>query len=326
MPDPFDFSTSIRHTDATAHASSLGREYEPVGIGPADTLHRGNIDAIRLRGGAILNLVDIIDIRDYTSSMTVQPGFAVLLCLTGSIKVSAGGVTTEIGAIPTSGGETAQGIFSRFTRTERISRTTGGRGLRCVEILLPPDWFENAGLDGLAHDLLHTHLMHERWPLTPRQIRLAEQMLRPPQCADALRDLYLESHAGEALAEMLRILCDVPRTERKPLLKLRDRQRMGVVKALLDTDEGKKLPLPRIAALHGTNVNALQRQFQSAFGVTVFQYIREQRLASAREALEEAGVSVAQAAHIAGYASPASFATAFRNRFGRPPKEMRGNT
>jgi AraC-like DNA-binding protein len=55
----------------------------------------------------------------------------------------------------------------------------------------------------------------------------------------------------------------------------------------------------------------------------VFDYVRVRKLEQAREVLERDGVSVAQAAYIAGYASPANFATAFKRQFGTSPKNVR---
>jgi AraC-like DNA-binding protein len=70
-------------------------------------------------------------------------------------------------------------------------------------------------------------------------------------------------------------------------------------------------------------VNTLQRHFRAMWGTTVAQYLREGRLSRARLALERDGISVAQAACIAGYGSAANFATAFRRRFGVPPGQVR---
>ena len=67
----------------------------------------------------------------------------------------------------------------------------------------------------------------------------------------------------------------------------------------------------------------LQRQFRAVFGTTVFAYLRECRLLRARRALEHDGVTVGQAAMVAGYTSAANFATAYKRRFGHAPKLAR---
>jgi AraC-like DNA-binding protein len=67
----------------------------------------------------------------------------------------------------------------------------------------------------------------------------------------------------------------------------------------------------------------LQRQFRSVYGTTVFEFLRECRLQRARQALERDGITVGQAALLAGYTSAANFATAYRRRFGLAPKLAR---
>lgn len=71
------------------------------------------------------------------------------------------------------------------------------------------------------------------------------------------------------------------------------------------------------------NANTLQRQFRSVYGTTVFEHLRECHLQRARQALEHDGITVGQAALVAGYTSAANFATAYRRRFGLPPKLAR---
>lgn len=73
----------------------------------------------------------------------------------------------------------------------------------------------------------------------------------------------------------------------------------------------------------GMNANSLQRQFRAVYGTTIFDHMRESRLQRARQALEGEGVTVGQAAMIAGYTSAANFAIAYRRRFGLSPKWVR---
>jgi AraC-like DNA-binding protein len=58
--------------------------------------------------------------------------------------------------------------------------------------------------------------------------------------------------------------------------------------------------------------------------MTVFDYLRRARLLRARQALEREGRSIIEAAAIAGYTSPANFATAYRRRFGITPRQSQG--
>lgn len=60
-----------------------------------------------------------------------------------------------------------------------------------------------------------------------------------------------------------------------------------------------------------------------AFGTTVFDYLRRNRLLRARDALERDRCSIIAAAELAGYTSPANFATAYRRQFGMTPRQSR---
>lgn len=57
--------------------------------------------------------------------------------------------------------------------------------------------------------------------------------------------------------------------------------------------------------------------------MTVFAYIRGERLAKACAALERTGVTIAEAAYAAGYADPANFTVAFKRLYGVSPKHRR---
>ncbi len=98
---------------------------------------------------------------------------------------------------------------------------------------------------------------------------------------------------------------------------------MMALRELLDEGGADALSLAQIAARACISVNTLQRHFRAMWGTTVAQYLRERKLARARLALEVDGVSVTQAAWLAGYNSAANFATAFRRRFGMTPGQVR---
>lgn len=82
--------------------------------------------------------------------------------------------------------------------------------------------------------------------------------------------------------------------------------------------------IEEIARNAGMSSSSLQRHFRAAFGMTVFEFIRNARLDEARRVLMQDGVSVSEAAYRAGYSNAANFATAFKRRFGISPKHVRG--
>jgi AraC-like DNA-binding protein len=106
-------------------------------------------------------------------------------------------------------------------------------------------------------------------------------------------------------------------------LKPFDLRRLKLVESFLDGLDGDLPSLEEIARQGGVSVSTLRRLFMAAHGMTVFDYVRRRGLERARFALERQGASVSEAAYIAGYASPANFATAFKRAFGVTPTEIR---
>lgn len=77
--------------------------------------------------------------------------------------------------------------------------------------------------------------------------------------------------------------------------------------------------LTELAKLVGINDRKLKQGFREVFGTTVFGYLRDRRLEQAQELLLSGQMQVKDAAKTVGYASPTSFNTAFRKKFGIAP-------
>jgi len=66
-----------------------------------------------------------------------------------------------------------------------------------------------------------------------------------------------------------------------------------------------------------------KRGFKEMFGVTVYGYLTEQRLETARRALLDTDKTAAEVAFELGYATPQHFHNAFKKRFGVTPNSVR---
>lgn len=68
---------------------------------------------------------------------------------------------------------------------------------------------------------------------------------------------------------------------------------------------------------------AISVAFKHCCGVTVFDYLREERMKEARRLLSESTLDIGAIALAIGYSNTANFSTAFRDRFGMPPSQFR---
>lgn len=94
--------------------------------------------------------------------------------------------------------------------------------------------------------------------------------------------------------------------------------RQIMVRSLSDTPE-----LHALAESVGTNSKRLNEAFRQCVGVTVFEYLREERMREACLLLSGTGLSIQDIAMEVGFTSGANFSTAFRDRYGLSPSQYR---
>ena len=296
---------------------------DPVLAPEAPALH-GMLRTDRLRPGLWLHRADVRDLRDLTIQETQGESLRLVMVLDGEVDVSFGPCRLGLGGALTRRPQAA--FISLREPVLFVRRGWRGKHERKVSVGFSREWLAetcpgDAASLALLQSLFDRHLAIERWTPTPRAIALAEQLIHPPAQPPMLEKLYLESRAIELVAEMVRHLTNLALMP--PALGPRERRRIVDVRSLLDSGAADDLSLEEIARQVGTNPCSLQQDFRAATGQTVFDYLRQNRLLRARQALEQEGRSIGEAADIAGYSSAANFATAFKRHFGITPRQCR---
>lgn len=78
-----------------------------------------------------------------------------------------------------------------------------------------------------------------------------------------------------------------------------------------------------LASQLGTHAKRLSRAFQADLGKSVFEYLRDERLAQSQRLLRDTTIPVSTIAAELGYSSVGNFATAFRKQFNQTPTGFR---
>lgn len=82
---------------------------------------------------------------------------------------------------------------------------------------------------------------------------------------------------------------------------------------------GQNITIPIIANLVGTNQCYLKKGFKQMTGQTIFEFLKENRMISARYLLQNTNNSVQEVSSLVGYASISSFSQAYKHYFGLAP-------
>lgn len=315
--------------------AALSRALPSADVGLALSDHRARL--VHPRPGLRLHADDSVDPVDSRAQGCCMPGLHLVLLLEGHLDLIYGRqrveLKTRVDDSGRGGGQAQLLLFYAQESDSFVRYTRQGRYARRVSLHATPEWLaplfpaDGPALPGDLRRLLASHLGGCARVPSPRAVVLAEQLLRPPELVPPLQGIYQESRSLELFGEAFKSLAmpcpyagvaanDSP-------LNAREYARMRELREFLASEAAFHLSLDEIAGRIGLTVNTMQRHFRSAYGISAFAFLRESRMLRARQALEHEGVGIKQAAYLAGYTSPANFATAYKRRFGVTPREAR---
>lgn len=314
-----------RAASIASWSAQRARRYDPAGAARrrAQAFMEGWVDLTELAPGLVLRRLDVRDLQGASVRAMLRPGLHLALVVGGRVNVTLGERRLSLG--PGTDGSVLGVALSVREPYPFLRESCRGDIERTVMLTLQQQWLDrHLRCEGgqALRAFAQRHMALQTWRASGQAIAAAGQMLSPPVMPPSLWRLYQESRALDIVVEALMHAHRAAPEATQPLSP-RDRHRMMALRELLDNGGADALSLAEIAARACVSVNTLQRHFRAMWGTTVAQYLRDGRLARARLALERDGVSVMQAAELAGYNSAANFATAFRRRFGVSPGQVR---
>lgn len=136
-----------------------------------------------------------------------------------------------------------------------------------------------------------------------------------------IKDLYVESKVMEIVALQV--------SERSSIgndlqaLRKKDRDTFHDLKAYLDRSLTEDHSLKSLSIQFGLNEFKLKKGFRELYGTSVFDYLLDQRLSLGKSLLQEGGFRVNEVASRIGYKNANHFSTAFKQKFGVTPKDLK---
>ncbi|MEM6677621.1 MAG: AraC family transcriptional regulator [Pseudomonadota bacterium] len=156
-------------------------------------------------------------------------------------------------------------------------------------------------------------------PTSHRISRLAQHVLEI-DTEEAGSELMLEGLALQLFGQFRSDLENAAQASRGALSQ-RDWARVQKVAEYLDQNIEVTPSLKALSRFAGINQTTLSNHFKAEHGETIFAYLRNRRLDSARAILRTEEISIIELSLRVGFSNPTSFSTAFRRRFGYPPSQ-----
>jgi len=192
-----------------------------------------------------------------------------------------------------------------------------GAHMQAAGVAFPVSSLERLGLEGEFLELFAPgqNVFVAKLMASPRIRAIAVEMISPSTGGRAA-ELLLSAHATEILS---RTILALRGNDQVGLVADKKRLRLQAVGDLIRSDLRHPWTIAELARHAGLGRRTFNAQFYRMYGVTASDYLRSNRLSSAREALLHEGLSVTEAAYSVGYTNSANFSTAFRKHFGYPP-------
>ena len=321
--------TNIRLGDLLAalkreqHAAKVRGQNGRQDIADQTIVLEGDFYLGELRAGLRVHATDALEKVDGASELMLHPELTVSILLEGDLVAELDGNRIDFG---TESG--VRGKIWSLTRPARLVRhLRAGERIRKVKISVSRDWLRSV-VD--EHDLergafgafISQHLAMADWQPSRDAAAHAAEILAGYGKGGIPGQLSVEMHALAILREAFSRFDNIrPPSDTRPQRRSFDATRASAIRTFIEREEAANLTLNDIAQATGMSVSTMQRVFKRHYGVTVMDFLRSCRLERVRAALAVGGLSIQQAAFIAGYSSPANFSTAFRRQFGYPPSQ-----
>lgn len=266
---------------------------------------------------------DTLERRTLSQRFDMPAQLTVMLLLEGSIRVSINQTICHMSA-----DKGPVGYLWLLTQPgSRVRHTQAGQRVRKVNITVPLEGVESIRLPRELRD--HICLDQPRsqvasWAPSPQALRCAQELLtQRAQQDDGMHSLESYIAGLSLLQQALRITnhgaqlrtADDPRT-----LKDRDMARARKIRECIVNNAQDGIATPEVLARElGMSVSTLQRVFKAAYGTSVMDFQRTERLKVARSKLLAGRLTVGEAGYQAGYSNVSNFSSAFQRTFGYPP-------
>ncbi|MEP0073750.1 MAG: AraC family transcriptional regulator [Marinomonas sp.] len=265
----------------------------------------------KLTSGMTFHMVDAKALHEFGFEAEFAPNFKIALLFSGDMRFQFGQKKKYM--------EESKKVAKVMNFSEVETCTLSARAEEhrsALYLSVEPDWFEKNGIESYEMKRkLSQHLALKDWAL-PNILWLQGQQLLNQHDQSYVSRMAREGFSLSLMSSWLETLDQKESAHLKP-----ESRRMNQFKELMNSDEVLTMSLGEISNNLGMSSATLQRYAHEHLNMSLTQYLRKRRLDLAKFALHQDGVSIIEAALLAGYNHSSNFTTAFKRQFGVSPAE-----
>ncbi|CNK55200.1 AraC family transcription regulator [Yersinia frederiksenii] len=285
-----------------------------------DPVLYGDFQVLRLNPHLILHTANVTNLYDIKTQSQLNPALKLAIVVSGSAHVSFGGKQLHL---------QEKGDASLISLTESTLFTRHGKNNsheRTLTLTFDREWLygdllPHSGSWDALYNFTQQHLAIHLWRPSIHAQAIAQKIASAPPFSTPLERLQWETQCIGLIIEAFSSLEKQAQQQNK--MSLRGLNRIQQVRDWLESGEADHLSMSELAHLVNMSQSTLQRRFRESYNITVFEYLRHCRLKRAMLALQKEGISIDQAATLAGYTSSANFTTALRRTFNITASQLR---
>lgn len=273
---------------------------------------RGHVNGVQLSSGLYLTHSYVDVLQPYESLSTRDTEIFLLIVLEGCVALTLAGQPYNL--------RPGMALAAKLDHQQAVLHAahTGNQRLQTLTMTLNTAPYPDSSIARLQQEwpgVANGGVCQWQVPGFLFQLlrQLPEQSLRPL----LQQELWFEGLAYQLLAHVL----GYGRQTQAKAISPGERRRLEFVREQINAAPHLEYSLEQLAEQAAMSPSSFRNKFRQYVGMSVFDYLREQRLSLARDYLLQ-GHSVQQAAHLSGYQHATNFATAFRKHFGQAPSEL----
>ncbi len=310
---------------ADRHAGQVGAMaiHEVLGMDKVASFD-GSFRLWQLNSGCLVALLDFEVLEEFSTLTPVENFYSVEITSRGNSEVCLGSTSLSNDGVPRIY-ITSHGVGSAKKRIHRK-----GDKLRSIGMWISPRLFlESFGVDvsSLPDDIQNVLMTPDSGvvslPLPAKILEISDQIFEMPY-----EGIRAEQYLKAKFTELLCLLAELAGTSASEVVEhipLSRRKSNILRKTMLALEQSQylSLSLGELADELGLCQSTLSTVFKDGYGMKLSEYLLQRRMGQAVKLLRGGSLSVLEVALEVGYDNQSSFGRAYKQYFGRTPREDR---